>query len=332
MDNSENINIDKLDFIVILSDYILPKELPIKLNHWTIDKPNKDELNKFHKIVNSYTQTNVPIRPNQEMGKIEKAGHSTFPVLNDNEFRYLILKPQNNYINNRTLNQSLNYTELHQAGRLSDSDIWINITALQSGPTTYNGGVLSAFYNIISRPFGVSLDYTNFSNVIQLRHDLDEKRFPWIKRAISMFMEQDNIRHDSYLKHLGYFTIIESLLSHKPNPGDSIDSISRQLKRNLILIENRMEGNDKLWLNSFNGVNPDKVIAKLYEYRSEVAHGGTDFTKLFNWFSINKPVVLDEEIRNLTSGKNWIGWYLRNLTKRIIVHSMKEPQLINDLK
>ena len=180
------------------------------------------------------------------------------------------------------------------------------------------------------------IDLGQLADVARLRADLDEKAYPTIVRAIEMFRDLDVVP-PTPAKMLGYFGVVESLLSHAPKPNDSADSIARQLKRNLILLNNRMGGGQKLGLEEFGDTKHEKVITKLYEYRSAIAHGG-DWTakgdalvKIHDGWD-DAPTGPQKHVFQQSYNAKWPERFLRRLTKRVLVHSMREPKLVVDLK
>ena len=131
----------------------------------------------------------------------------------------------------------------------------------------------------------------------------------------------------SKLKVLGYFAVLESLLSHVPKPNDSADSITRQLKRNLLLLNNRIKLTDvEFGLDSFKNSDPDKVVSQLYALRSKFAHGG-DATNETKWFDSRRPQHYDS-----WGPQNWITSYLRSVVQKVLQCALREPQLVIDLK
>ncbi len=121
--------------------------------------------------------------------------------------------------------------------------------------------------------------------------------------------------HGSPLRVVGYFGILESLLTHPPKPTDPYDSITRQVKKKLALLDRRFVR--AIDYNGFGEVNPEKVWTKMYAYRSVVAHGGMpDFTG---------------ELAALKSPKQALK-LLKETTKALIRHTLSEPQLIVDLR
>jgi hypothetical protein len=146
-----------------------------------------------------------------------------------------------------------------------------------------------------------------------------------IIKIIHMFTSLDNLPDSSQFKVLGYFAVIEGLLSHCPQPSDRMDSIQRQLIRNINLLNNRLKKIDReIMFSDFGNTKPEKVLSKLYAYRSSIAHGG----------NVESPIDDIGKIR--TGGKTadhlWIHDWLRTMTKKLILAAIVEPDLVSDLK
>lgn len=154
-----------------------------------------------------------------------------------------------------------------------------------------------------------------------------------IHGAIRLFLSLDALPDDANMKRLGYFAVIEALLSHPSN--DPVDSIRKQLSRNLILVDHRLkEVGRSLGFENFGDMSPDKLIGRLYSYRSNIAHGGNGVAALIK---LNDAVEnFDPWPKTQTSKSNpdtaWIGNWLRRLVRRVLFSAIREPQLITDLK
>ena len=119
----------------------------------------------------------------------------------------------------------------------------------------------------------------------------------------------------SPLRFLGYFAILESLLTHSPQPTDPYDSITRQVKKKLILLDHRWPR--KIDYTPFGGASTEKIWGGMYAYRSDVAHGNMpDFKKKFSILK-NHALALG---------------LLKETTKAIIRYGLDEPQLLVDLR
>jgi hypothetical protein len=171
------------------------------------------------------------------------------------------------------------------------------------------------------------VDVAHLQDVVALRASLDERQFPGVVRAIELFRELDVVPEHSRTKLLGYFGVVESLLSHAPAPQDPVDSITRQLKRNLILLDHRLPVERGLGLRDFPDVSgPEQVIGRLYSYRSALAHGG-DGEDPLAWLERRRPPTWSEWFP-----RTWLHHFMRRLTQRVLVSALREPQLVTDLK
>jgi hypothetical protein len=146
-----------------------------------------------------------------------------------------------------------------------------------------------------------------------------------VASIIQIFLSLDNLPDSAPLKILGYFSVIEGLLSHSPQPSDRVDSIQRQLIRNINLLNNRLKKIGRaIDFSAFGETKIEKVLGKLYGYRSAVAHGGSMEGSL-------------EDIAKITGGASkkdqlWVHDWVRHLTKKLIFAAIVEPELVRDLK
>ena len=146
-----------------------------------------------------------------------------------------------------------------------------------------------------------------------------------IRKIIHMFASLDNLPDSSPFKVLGYFSVIEGLLSHSPQNSDRMDSIQRQLIRNINLLNNRLKKIDReIIFSIFGETKPEKVLTRFYAYRSAIAHGGKVESPIDD---INKIRIGSEKTDHL-----WVHDWLRNMTKKLILAAIVEPELVNDLK
>jgi hypothetical protein len=117
--------------------------------------------------------------------------------------------------------------------------------------------------------------------------------------------------HGSPLRFLGYFGVLESLLTHKPKLTDPYDSITRQVKKKLALLDNRWF--PRIDYAPFGQVKPDVVWSQMYDYRSGVAHG--DAPRLGILRTHDAALTL-----------------IKETVKAVIRHALADPQLLRDLK
>ncbi len=125
------------------------------------------------------------------------------------------------------------------------------------------------------------------------------------------------MRHDSPLRYLGYFAIIESILTHAPKSTDPYDSITRQVYTKMALL-NRRFAVSLPYKAHFGGVSPKKVWQSLYAYRSAIAHGSSpDFNSTQRKIIGNKDAALD---------------FVRVATLSLVRQVLYEPAFIKDLR
>jgi hypothetical protein len=121
--------------------------------------------------------------------------------------------------------------------------------------------------------------------------------------------------HHSPLRTLGYFALLESLLTHAPLPTDPYDSITRQIKKKLILLNNRWT--PPLNYSPFGNADPEKIWSKMYSYRSQLAHGGNPH------FGGEFQVL---------RGHQQVMELVKETVKAIIRRGLIEPRLLLDLR
>jgi hypothetical protein len=172
---------------------------------------------------------------------------------------------------------------------------------------------------------GISERYVEFVDItlpviehLRLLHDrirTFDNAITDMKRLTDQMLELEALPQDSPLLFLGYFAILESLLTHKPDPKDTIDSIARQVKRKLTLLDNRWD--PRVDYAAFQATKPEKVWGAMYGYRSCLAHGSNaDFG--------GDLQILGEPSRALR--------LIKDTLKAVLRQVLMEPQLIVDLR
>jgi len=136
-----------------------------------------------------------------------------------------------------------------------------------------------------------------------------------IKRHATLLSELKALPHKSPLRFLGYFAVLESLLTHPPRPTDPYDSITRQVKKKLALLDHRWPC--KIEYSPFGGARPETIWSQMYLYRSLVAHGGVPNFQ-------GKLAVLRSPERALQ--------LIKETVKAVVRHALAEPQLLLDLR
>lgn len=327
------VDIDQINFGIVLDNFSHTVNENDIGDGWRIGSASKDEKLEISKhLRNLYTINHVNRPPQEGISNKTKHGWSTKFYSDPDIWRYHVVRP--------TVGQSkLRGAQLSEALLISEADILVELWSIarkQETPKMAIGGNLGSCLPRIRRashPLNAdrpSIDTENIKEIVNLRADLDSKQFAEIAIALDRFRKlETSPRND--LKMLGYFGVMEALLSHAPKPNDSADSITRQLKRNLLLLNNRMPTEANLELTVDNGPNADKVISKLYEYRSAVAHGGNQDSARA-WLYENLVTNKKPNHDNSNEQRKWLYSFLRKIVRRTLRQTLLEPQLVKDLK
>lgn len=143
------------------------------------------------------------------------------------------------------------------------------------------------------------------------------EQYKLVDAAIQNYKALKFIDNNSSLIFVGYFSIIESLVTHPPRLHESLDSISHQLTNKITLLAKMFERNI-IYSDYFDPKAKDETIwKKLYSYRSNIAHG-------------NK-VDFNSDLQILKSKEN-IQLFLVEVIKNLILLSLKKPEFLSDLK
>jgi hypothetical protein len=136
-----------------------------------------------------------------------------------------------------------------------------------------------------------------------------------LKSTASQIQDLDALPTSSDIKFLGYFAILESLLAHEPRGTDPYESITRQIKQKVALLDNRWSA--RIDFSIFGQGSPEKIWGKMYDYRSALAHG-------------SKP-DFGRNLKILKDRRSALA-LIRFVVKAVARHALFEPQLIADLK
>lgn len=141
-----------------------------------------------------------------------------------------------------------------------------------------------------------------------------EKEQPHINKAVRDFFQLKSLPRQSSMVVLGYFAIIEALVTH--DPKEDFDSLNHQISTKMTLLSKRFE-RQLDYAGQFGQFEWEKVWKKLYGYRSALAHGtSADFKTKFQ--------ILKDPATVLN--------FLKEATKLTLLFAMKEPEFLADLK
>jgi len=307
------------NFCFIIDVLDIDFKLPIEIipNHW-FRKATSKQIKIIKKQLERLNVPNYPYESNIIQEKKTNAGTSRSyePIKSQKDFKYYVISFEGTNEHIHGLEHAANLIE-------HDINIGIQFLYIKSGVNSisYNPYILSNLFRdgIASRIEAISLtlqELSEISNNYKLIDNLDTNRYPNIAKAVNDFHQTKMIPEITKLKALSYFAIIESLLTHKPKPTDTIDSINRQIKTKMFLLNKRFQR--KINYPSYFGQTPhEKVWNTLYDYRSSIAHGANiDFNSTF---------------KILTSHAN-IQNFLRDNLKLLILYSLDDPDFLTDLK
>lgn len=309
-------------FAFILTDFDYNGELPVELidGHY-LDKPDPLQLQTVKK-----TLSNVSPRynydffeKNREIKEIEngvEAIHSDTPR---DEWRYWVINFEGSSMKIEPLKYILNLT--------FEQEVTIGFVCNKSAENNQyhfantRGEILSNHFanNSLKLKEILKISTEELQSVATLHKKMNEA----CKINDSLFGTFDeyemlkDLPYTSKFKTLGYFTIIESLVTRKPKASDPGDSIRRQLKSKMNLLNNRFDKEIDTDDYFEKGMNFETMWGKLYDYRSDIAHGnakkfGKKYQALIDRFAIDD--------------------YLNQVSRAVLKQCILEPQLMVDLK
>ncbi|WP_127846184.1 HEPN domain-containing protein [Psychroflexus aestuariivivens] len=257
--------------------------------------------------------------------KSDDPTHFNWHKLESSEWKYTIIKHNLPY-NDRVLPLAFSLSRLNLRFHFES---WVcDISGLDEKPE-----ILPGMYDPI-KSFVFFTDRSKFETPIKEITESDikeikdliyslkdffkhESKFDSIDKSLKDFMHLQRISNISPFKVIGFFSILELLLStYKPNES----SINEQLKNKINLINN-LSKKPILVMDYFNGpdtLNLPIILGKLYRYRNSIAHGNkVDFEKDLSILADNKNKILD---------------FLNVITKMVLKQALLTPELIEDLK
>ncbi|MDO8825814.1 HEPN domain-containing protein [Methylophaga sp.] len=137
-----------------------------------------------------------------------------------------------------------------------------------------------------------------------------------VQDAIDLYESSSKLDDESALLTLSYFSIIESLITHKPRLTETLDSITHQIKNKIKLLSKRFEikpMQDEI----FGGIAEANLWKKLYQLRSNIAHGQV--------YDFSGELKCLRELQNVNS-------FLDEVVRELIKLAIEEPALVADIR
>lgn len=138
----------------------------------------------------------------------------------------------------------------------------------------------------------------------------------YVRRAMQSYNLLRSIPPSSELLVLGYFAIIESLVTHAPRSVETLDSINHQIVNKLILLGKRYQM-PVPHADYFQSTPEETLWKLLYKYRSQIAHGG--------------EVEFDGTFQILKSQET-VRKFLKQIVKQLLIYGLNEHEFLSDLK
>lgn len=146
--------------------------------------------------------------------------------------------------------------------------------------------------------------------------DTEPNKYENIEFVIELYYSSANLNIQSGLLTLSLFSIIESLITHKPRLTETLDSVTHQIKHKVNLLSKRFDNSINVHT-FFEKIEHSKLWGKLYGLRSDIAHGQKyDFHK---------------DYQVLKSTEN-VNCFLDKVAKELIKLSIEEFDLVNDIR
>jgi hypothetical protein len=302
-------------FIPNLLDVQFESPIEIVPGH-TFKRAEDYQQDMVHGFINRFKM--FLISPNiYEYQAVLRSGTSSFEPLEKPNWRYFVCEFAGNNAVMCDLAEASALTPIHLR--------FIPTFVLTTPPAEHE----RASYAIVAAPglwelFG---DFSPFSSQIlrlvesdlsDLRTAYDQmldvrSKFVGLHRACSMFHRLCTMASHSNLSVLGYFSVIESLLTH--NPHGDYDSLGHQIRTKMSLLSNRFA--EPIDYKVFGDLTPDRAWSKLYEFRSRIAHGA--------------ELTFDGSLKALVNSGT-VEDFLRETTRLILRQALREPQLFADLQ
>jgi hypothetical protein len=230
-------------------------------------------------------------------------------MLPESEWRYFVIAFRGS---NSTLER------LREASELAPVELEIMFTTTKGGVVWRQDRLFQALQEVQHNDdLFVEIGAADVAEIVKLHAQLQHygSQVLNLKPCLTQLGQLKGLPHRSALSFLGYFSLLESLITHSPRPADPYDSITRQVKKKLILLDHRWPR--KIDYTPFNGTPAETIWGKMYAYRSAVAHGSTpDFKK--NSAILKSPAHAFR--------------LLKETTKAVIRQALEEPQLLVDLR
>lgn len=140
--------------------------------------------------------------------------------------------------------------------------------------------------------------------------------YSFVIQAIESYYDLQLLPPDSPMYLLGLFSIVESLITHRPRSAETLDSVTHQICNKIVFIDDCLLEKPHVAAPFFGSIDRVKLWKKLYSYRSQIAHTASSSLA---------------EHGDLISRDNILK-YLDPKAREIIRLAITRPQVIHRLK
>jgi hypothetical protein len=140
--------------------------------------------------------------------------------------------------------------------------------------------------------------------------------FPNVYQLLNQYDQLKALPKGADMLVLGYFSIIEALVAHKPKLAESLDSINHQIKSKMILLSKKFK-RPLNYPTYFDECSEEKIWRHLYGYRSAMAHN---------------PLIDFQSEFKILKDKTVVRTFLDEVVKLTLIFAMQEPEFLADLK
>lgn len=277
---------------------------------------NEKEISQFKFALESYfVKDAIKINPYEnEIIDSKKKGVGTYLKLDKDKFRYSCLEYKGDNELNSIIDNVFYLTSIEPRiiGRLVYLNNDMGGLCFNEVNTSIYYSEMKFFDNSIVKEINDEF-IKEFKLILNAYIELSDE-YSFVIKSIQDFKEICLMPNTSHFKIIGYFSVVENLLT-----SGTDKSIRSELGNKINLLNNRFEVPLE-WNSYFKGSNTTSlktIIENAYKYRNDIAHGN--------------EIDFDKKLRSLNNNIQ-VRLFLHDLTKKLLVYSLNEPQLIKDLK
>lgn len=322
----------KSGFLFVNSNLNVEGKLPVNLiENYTFRRARDDEIDHIRNYQEGYQNQGVTklfldrFCVDITLYKTDSGLQAAeYPMLPRDQWRYWVIAYEE---------QNLGYPKLVNAAKLLETDFELGLEVYF--PEADQRGMPSgcrlphADFDPLDRDFAEmfepprTLTVDSIAEIPKLIAKIQEtsERLPFFQNALRTFILVDSRLALPDFRIVGFFSVIEALITHKPRAAETLDSISHQVVNKAILLCKRFKRRiDPIQFFALNKTDytEEKVWKALYSLRSCIAHGDT-------------PDLQKKDFR-IFKNRQAPPRFLREVIKELLILALNEPSLVQDLR